>query len=99
MAPVVIENPIINSPFEEPKRHYRKTGPAKCYLTYLPEDSTGETQFVERIERMDEVLAYVKNQNLGFKVPYAFEGRPSNYYPGYVLKIDGHAAPATRTRS
>ena len=40
---------------------------------------------------MDEVLAYVKNQNLGFRIPYTFEGRPGNYYPDYILKLDdGH---------
>jgi type III restriction enzyme len=43
---------------------------------------------VEKVERMDEVRAYVKNQNLGFKVPYTFEGRPGNYYPDYILKVD-----------
>ena len=53
-----------------------KTDPAKCHLNYVPEDSSWETQFVEKIERMDEVKAYVKNQNLGFKIPYTFEGRP-----------------------
>ena len=40
---------------------------------------------------MDEVKAYVKNQNLGFKIPYTFEGRPGNYYPDYLLRLeDGH---------
>jgi type III restriction enzyme len=68
-----------------------KTDPAKCHMNFVPEDSKWETQFVEKVERMDEVLAYVKNQNLGFKVPYTFEGRPGNYYPDYILKIDdGH---------
>jgi type III restriction enzyme len=65
-----------------------KTDPARCHLNYVPEDSGWETEFVERVERMDEVLAYVKNQNLGFKVPYTCEGRPGNYYPDYILKID-----------
>jgi type III restriction enzyme len=40
------------------------------------------------VEGMDEVKAYVKNQNLGFKVPYTYEGRPGNYYPDYILRID-----------
>ena len=40
---------------------------------------------------VDEIKAYVKNQNLGFKVPYAYEGRPGNYYPDYILRVDdGH---------
>ena len=68
-----------------------KTNPAKCHLNLVPEDSSWETQFVEKIERMKEVVAYVKNQNLGFHVPYTHEARPGNYYPDYILKIDdGH---------
>ena len=65
-----------------------KTDPAKCHLNLVPEDSGWETQFVEKIERMDEVKAYVKNQNLGFTIPYTCEGRPGNYYPDYILKLD-----------
>jgi len=64
---------------------------AKCHLNLVPEDSGWESDFVERIERMDEVKAYVKNQNLGFTIPYTCEGRPGNYYPDYILKLDdGH---------
>jgi type III restriction enzyme len=62
--------------------------PSKCHLNLVPEDSGWETQFVEKIERMDEVKAYVKNQNLGFSIPYTCEGRPGNYYPDYILKLD-----------
>ncbi|MDY3558581.1 DEAD/DEAH box helicase family protein [Gemmata sp. JC673] len=64
------------------------TDATKCHLNLVPEDSGWETQFVQRIERMDEVKAYVKNQNLGFTIPYTCEGRPGNYYPDYILKID-----------
>jgi hypothetical protein len=33
----------------------------------------------------------VKNQNLGFTIPYTCEGRPGNYYPDYIVKLDdGH---------
>ena len=36
-------------------------------------------------------MAYVKNQSLGFKIPYTFEGNPRNYHPDYLLRIDdGH---------
>ena len=45
-------------------------------------------KFAQTLESMSEVKAYVKNQNLGFKVPYTFEGRPGNYYPDYLLRVD-----------
>ena len=34
-------------------------------------DSDWELKFCETLERMPEVLAYVKNHNMGFEVPYA----------------------------
>jgi type III restriction enzyme len=67
------------------------TDPEKCHLNFVPEDSGWETAVVSKLERMDEVKAYVKNQSLGFRIPYVFEGRPGNYFPDLIVKIDdGH---------
>jgi type III restriction enzyme len=67
------------------------TAANKCHVNFVPCDSNWETVFAQTIEEMDEVKAYVKNQNLGFKVPYTYEGRPGNYYPDYILRVDdGH---------
>jgi type III restriction enzyme len=68
-----------------------KTNPERCHLNLVPEDSGWETLVMEKIERMDEVKAYVKNQGLNFKIPYTFEGRAGNYLPDLILKVDdGH---------
>ena len=64
------------------------TNPEKCHLNFVPEDSGWETAVVAKLERMDEVKAYVKNQSLGFRIPYTFEGRPGNYFPDLIVKID-----------
>lgn len=64
------------------------TDPDKCHLNFVPEDSGWETAIVSKLERMDEVKAYVKNQSLGFRIPYVFEGRPGNYFPDLIVKID-----------
>ena len=57
----------------------------------MPCDSGWEAALAEKLESMREVKAYAKNQNLGFKIPYTFEGRSSNYYPDYLVRIDdGH---------
>ncbi len=67
------------------------TDPTKCHLNFVPEDSGWETAIVSKLERMDEVKAYVKNQSLGFRIPYTFEGRPGNYFPDLIVKVDdGH---------
>jgi type III restriction enzyme len=60
----------------------------RCHINFVPCDSNWEVKFAQSLEEMDEVRAYVKNQNLGFKVPYTFEGRPGNYYPDYLLRVD-----------
>jgi type III restriction enzyme len=57
-------------------------------LNFVPEDSGWETIVCEKLQRMDEVRAYVKNQSLGFRIPYTFEGRPGNYYPDLIVKLD-----------
>src|SRR5262249_47264022 len=64
------------------------TSPEKCHINLVPCDSSWETKFAQTLESMPEVKAYVKNQNLGFKIPYTFEGWPRNYYPDYLLRID-----------
>lgn len=63
----------------------------RCHVNYAPEDSGWESIVCEKIERMKEVRAYIKNQGLGFKIPYVHEGRPGNYIPDLILKADdGH---------
>ena len=37
---------------------------------------------------MDEVRAYAKNQGIGLRIPYTCDGRPGNYYPDIIVKID-----------
>ena len=40
---------------------------------------------------MDEVLAYVKNDHLGFTIPYTHRGRPHEFLPDFIVRIDdGH---------
>ena len=36
---------------------------------------------------MDEVVSYVKNQQLNLKVPYSFEGRAANYVPDFLIRL------------
>ena len=40
---------------------------------------------------MDEAVRYVKNQNMGFTIPYTLGGEEKNYFPDFVVCIDdGH---------
>ena len=45
----------------------------------------------ETLENMVEVRAYVKNQNLGFSIPYTMGGEERNYLPDFIVRYsDGH---------
>ncbi len=65
-----------------------QTSPEKCHINLVPCDSNWEAKFAGTLESMREVKAYAKNQSLGFKIPYTFEGKPGNYYPDYIVRID-----------
>jgi type III restriction enzyme len=36
---------------------------------------------------MDEVVAYVKNDHLGFTIPYTLNGEERSYYPDFIARV------------
>jgi type III restriction enzyme len=60
----------------------------KCHLSHVVEDSSWETKMAEVLEDMDEVVRYVKNQKLGFTIPYSLDGVQRTYYPDFIAVID-----------
>ena len=45
----------------------------------------------QTLEDMNEVIRYVKNQNLGFTIPYTINGEEHNYNPDFIVHLDdGH---------
>ena len=46
----------------------------RSHLNYLVLDSKWEAKVGGVLDRMDEVIAYAKNQGIDFKIPYTFEG-------------------------
>ena len=64
------------------------TAPDRCHINYVALDSGWEAKLAESLESMDEVHSYVKNQGLGFYIPYTIEGRQANYVPDYVVRIE-----------
>jgi type III restriction enzyme len=65
----------------------------RCHLNYCMTHGNWENEFCRIAETngMEEIKAYVKNYNLGFEVPYSYQGQQKMYIPDFVLKIDdGH---------
>ncbi|MEQ1719481.1 MAG: hypothetical protein ABL907_26395, partial [Hyphomicrobium sp.] len=65
-----------------------QTDPAKSQVNYVLWESTWEAAFAERIEKLDRVKAYVKNNGLGFEVPYTFLGDEHVYRPDFIVLVD-----------
>jgi type III restriction enzyme len=77
--------------FDTARDVYRTT-PGKSHVSHVVLDSGWEAKLAEIFDdELDEVIHYVKNFQLGFAIPYTFNGEESAYYPDYILHVDdGH---------
>ena len=65
--------------------------PPKCQLNWVILDSDWEGEFCRVAEAHPKVLAYVKNHNLGFDVPYRYASETRIYRPDFIIHVDdGH---------
>ncbi len=69
-------------------RDVYRTRPDKNHLSHVVLDSGWEGKLAETLEDMDEVIHYVKNFQLGFTIPYTFNGEEKGYLPDYLIRID-----------
>ncbi len=61
----------------------------KCHISHVVADTDSwEQKMTQALEDMEEVFCYVKNQNVGFTIPYIYEGEDKLYYPDFIVKID-----------
>ena len=69
-----------------------RTDQTKCHVSHVVADTgSWEQKMAQALEEMPEVLRYVKNHNLGFTIPYTFEGREKRYTPDFIVHVDdGH---------
>jgi type III restriction enzyme len=62
--------------------------PPKNHVNWVILDSDWETEFCRVVERHPRVLAYTKNHNLGFDVPYRCGSESRKYRPDFVVLVD-----------
>lgn len=65
-----------------------QTAPNRSHVNWVVCDSDWEAEFCRVAEAHPRVLAYVKNQGLGFEVPYLLGSTPRRYRPDFLLRID-----------
>jgi type III restriction enzyme len=74
--------------FNSSKATRWKTDPRKCHVNWVVCDSDWEAEFCRVADAHARVRAYVKNQGLGFEVPYLFAAQPRRYLPDFIVVVD-----------
>ncbi len=71
-----------------------QTDPRRCHVNWVTYDSGWEAEFCRVAEAHPRILAYARNQNLGFEVPYLDGSTPRRYLPDFIVRVDdGRADP------
>lgn len=66
----------------------------KCHVSHVVADTgSWEQKLAETLESMPEVVRYVKNQNLGFTIPYTVDGQQRNYVPDFIVVLRDREDP------
>ncbi len=67
-----------------------KTGaqPPKSHISHVVKDSAWEEQLAFTLESHPRVIAYAKNQALGFDIPYLDAGVMRRYVPDFLVRLD-----------
>ncbi|HJZ15665.1 MAG TPA: hypothetical protein VJ251_09460 [Stellaceae bacterium] len=77
--------------FDTSKTTLWQTDHRLCHINYVVCDSDWEAEFCRAAEANPRVRAYVKNQGLGFEVPYLLGATPKKYLPDFIVRVDdGH---------
>lgn len=60
----------------------------KCHLNFAVADTAQWEQSVAaRLDKSGHVRAFVKNEFLGFAIPYIENGHDHEYYPDYLVRL------------
>jgi hypothetical protein len=67
-----------------------KTGaqPPRSQISHVVLDSDWEERLAQTLETHPRVLAYAKNQALGFEIPYLDRGVTRRYLPDFLVRLD-----------
>lgn len=58
----------------------------KSHISHVVCDSAYEADAATELEAIREVQSYVKNQSLGFVIPFVYEGQPRSYFPDFIVR-------------
>ncbi|MDA8014002.1 MAG: DEAD/DEAH box helicase family protein [Gammaproteobacteria bacterium] len=59
----------------------------KSHINAMVADNKLETATVQRLDQNKKVFAFVKNEGLGFAIPYLHNYEPHEYLPDFILRL------------
>jgi type III restriction enzyme len=72
-------------------REVYSTSEQRCHVNFVvldgPSGNTWEQMTAQILEALPSVAAYVKNDHLGFTIPYAHQGRGHQYIPDFLVRL------------
>lgn len=80
-----------NVKFNTSRTERWETSSQHSHVNWVLYDSDWEAEFCRVAESHPKVKSYVKNNGLGFEVPYRFENQTRKYLPDFIVLVDdGH---------
>ena len=67
--------------------------PPKNHVNWVVLDSQWEAELCRVVEAHPRVVAYTKNHNLGFEVPYRYGSTMRTYVPDFIVLVDDGRGP------
>jgi type III restriction enzyme len=64
------------------------TRPERCHVSHVVCDSGWEAHLAGKLEHLSSVRSYVKNQGLGFSIPYTIDGKQRAYIPDFIARLE-----------
>lgn len=62
--------------------------PPKSHISHVVLDSSWEGELANVLEKHPRVIAYTKNQGMGFDIPYVLGGVAKKYIPDFIVRLD-----------
>ena len=78
-----------------PPARSTSTEPDKCHITHVVADTGGSRSWPATLETWPRSARYVKNQSLGFTIPYTIDGEQRDYVPDFIARARRRPRPTT----
>ncbi len=79
--------------FATTKTNFWTPDAQKCQVNLIVCDENWEAAAAQALDGMQEVLRYVKNDRLGFEVPYVDGSTERHYRPDFIVVVDDGRGP------